>query len=247
MEVAKPGDSKDRHGQILETAARLICARGYEGTSIQDIAEACGLTKAGLYHHIRSKEHLLLQIMDYGMDVFEELVLSQVAPIADPLERLKACMEKNVLLMTHGWSKEVTIILHEHATLTGEARAHINARKKRYVRFLEAAFDEAVRARRIRPVDKTVAAFAFLGMVLWIYKWYRPDGALSEDVICKEMKDIFFRGVQIPQAARPSAPRHGRGAEPGARATRSKTGQGRKGRTAGKQAPSSRSRVKRRR
>ena len=54
---------KDRHRAILEAAARLICERSYEGTSIQDIADDCGLTKAGLYHHIRSKEHLLLEIM----------------------------------------------------------------------------------------------------------------------------------------------------------------------------------------
>ena len=109
------------------------------------IADASGLTKAGLYHHIRSKEHLLLEIQNYGMDVFEERVLHAVMPIKDPLERLKECMSRNIHLVTEGWSKEVTIILHEHATLTGEARAHINGRKKRYVRFLEDSFADAVR------------------------------------------------------------------------------------------------------
>ena len=60
-------------------------------------------------------------------------------------------MAKNIQLVTRGWSKEVTIILHEHATLTGEARAQINARKKRYVRFLEGSFAEAVRRRTDPP------------------------------------------------------------------------------------------------
>ena len=196
-------DPKSRRREILETAARVICEKSYEGASIQDIAEACGLTKAGLYHHIRSKEHLLLEIMNYGMDVFEEQVLNQVLPISDPLERLKACMEKNILLVTHGWSKEVTIILHEHATLTGEARAQINARKKRYVKFLETSFAEAVRDGQIRPVNPTVAAFAFLGMVLWIYKWFRPDGAIDAQTISREMQDLLFTPLQ----ARPAPPR----------------------------------------
>src|SRR5262249_49287564 len=115
-------DPKHRRRAILETAARVICERGYEGASIQDNARARGLTKAGLYHHIRSKEHLLLEIMNYGMDVFEEQVLHPVLGVADPLQRLKSCMEKNIRLVTRGWSKEVTIILHEHATLRGEAR-----------------------------------------------------------------------------------------------------------------------------
>jgi AcrR family transcriptional regulator len=199
--VEKGADSsKDRHRQILETAARLICEKGYDGASIQDIADACGLTKAGLYHHIRSKEHLLLEIQNYGMDVFEEQVLSQVIAIADPIERLKTCMLKNVLLVTQGWSKEVTIILHEHATLTGEARAQINARKKRYVRFLETSFAEAIRSGRMRPVNPTVAAFSFLGMVLWIYKWFRPDGEISAEELAAEMKNVLFGGLEIGAA-----------------------------------------------
>ena len=202
-----PDDPKGRHGAILETAARVICEKGYEGASIQDIAEACGLTKAGLYHHIRSKEHLLLEIQNYGMDVFEEQVLNQVLTIADPLERLKTCMEKNILLVTHGWSKEVTIILHEHATLTGDARAQINARKKRYVRFLENSFAEAVRDGQIRPVNPTVAAFAFLGMVLWIYKWFRPEGKIDAPTLVRDMQDLLFGSLPPPRPAkaRPAA------------------------------------------
>jgi len=207
-----PDDTKGRHHAILETAARVICEKGYEGASIQDIAEACGLTKAGLYHHIRSKEHLLLEIMNYGMDVFEEQVLNQVLPIPDPLERLKACMEKNILLVTHGWSKEVTIILHEHTTLTGEARAQINARKKRYVRFLENSFAEAIRDGEIRPVNPKVAAFAFLGMVLWIYKWFRPEGAIDAPTLVREMQDLLFGSLEAsaPRRPAPAPPRRRR-------------------------------------
>jgi AcrR family transcriptional regulator len=146
--------------------------------------------------------------MNYGMDVFEEQVLNQVLPIPDPLERLKACMEKNIVLVTHGWSKEVTIILHEHATLTGEARAQINARKKRYVRFLENSFAEAVRDGQIRPVNPTVAAFAFLGMVLWIYKWFRPEGKIDAPTLVREMQDLLFGPLDAADgpARRPSTP-----------------------------------------
>ena len=72
---SRPADPKSRRREILETAARLICEKGFNGASLRDIATACGLTKAGLYHHCRSKDHLLLEIMNYGMDLFEEQVL----------------------------------------------------------------------------------------------------------------------------------------------------------------------------
>jgi AcrR family transcriptional regulator len=192
-----PGQAaRTRHREILQTAAQLICRDGYGATPIQRIAEACGLTKAGLYHHIRSKEHLLLEIMNYGMDIFEEQVLSQVLPIADPVERLKACMEKHVRLVTGGRDKEITIILHEDGSLTGEGRAQINARKKRYIRFLESSFAEAVRDGRMRPVNPKVAAFSFLGTVNWIYKWFRPDGEIPEDQLTRDMLELFFGGIE---------------------------------------------------
>jgi AcrR family transcriptional regulator len=188
--------AKTRRREILQTAAQLICQNGYNATSMQSIAEACGLTKAGLYHHVRSKDHLLLEIMNYGMDIFEEQVLSQVLPIADPVDRLKACMERHVRLVTGGRDKEITIILHEDATLTGDARAQINARKKRYIRFLESSFTEAIRDGRIRPINPKVAAFSFLGTVNWIYKWFRPDGEIPEDQLIRNMQELFFGGIE---------------------------------------------------
>ncbi len=191
-----PSDPRDRHRRILEIAAGEICEWGFDGASIQRIAEACGLTKGGLYHHIRSKDHLLLEIMHYGMDLFEERVLEKVMPIADPVERLKETMRRNVLLATRDTRLEVTIILHEHATLTGEAQAQINARKKRYVRFLESSFVEAIRDGRFRSVHPKVATFSFLGSVLWTYKWFRSDGPVPAEQLADEMIDLFFTGLE---------------------------------------------------
>lgn len=192
-----------RYREILEIAARMICEKGYEGASIQEIADAVGLTKAGLYHHIRSKEQLLVEIMHYGMDIFEEHVLSQVEPIEDPLERLRAAMTKHVLMVTRDRTKEITIILHEHATLTGEERERINARKKRYVRFLERAFSEAIATGHIRRVDPKVATFAFLGAVNWIYKWFQPDGHISDEELVRGMQDVFFGGLEPRSTPKP--------------------------------------------
>jgi TetR/AcrR family transcriptional regulator, cholesterol catabolism regulator len=191
--MSRPRDH--RYHEILEGAARLIFQRGYEATSMQEIAEACGLTKAGLYHHIKTKEALLLAIQHYGMDMFDDMVLAKVGDIADPVARLRECMARNIALVTQDASKEVLIILHEHQTLTGTARDEINVRKKRYVRFLESAFREASERGQIRTVDPTLAAFSFLGVVLWTYKWYRADGKLTSRQLSDGMIDLFFEGM----------------------------------------------------
>ena len=191
--MSRPRDQ--RYHEILERAAKLIFQSGYEATSMQEIAEACGLTKAGLYHHIKTKEALLLAIMHYGMDLFDDMVIAKVSDIADPVARLRECMARNIALVTQDSSKEVTIILHEHQTLTGAARQEINTRKKRYVRFLESAFREAIERGQIRGVDPTLAAFSFLGVVLWTYKWYRADGKLGTRQLSDGMIDLFFEGL----------------------------------------------------
>jgi TetR/AcrR family transcriptional regulator, cholesterol catabolism regulator len=192
---ARVSSESQRFRSILERAARLIFQRGFEATSMAEIAKACGMTKAGLYHHVETKEALLLAIMQYGMDLFEEMVIDRVTHIEDPLERLRATMAHNVALVTHDSSKEVTIILHEHQTLTGAAQKEINARKKKYVRFLEAAFREAIERGQIRRVDPTLATFSFLGTVLWTYKWYRADGKLDPAQLSEGMIDLFFAGL----------------------------------------------------
>jgi len=184
-----------RQAQILETAARIFCEKGFDRASMGDVSAALGLTKAGVYHHIRSKEELLYAIMAYGMDLFEEKVLTQVSGIEDPLERLRATLRGHVLLVTRDRPKEITVILHESNALKGRFRERINARKRRYVRFLEKTFRELARGGLARKVDPAVASFAMLGMINWIYQWYRPGGRLSEEQLADALADLLLQGV----------------------------------------------------
>ena len=195
-------DRPTRRAQILETAARIFCEKGFDKASMEDVADAVGLTKAGLYHHIGSKDELLFAIMSYGMDLFEEKVLNRVMAISDPLERLKAALRGHVLLVIRDRPKEVTVILHETNALRGRFRGRINARKKRYVKFLEKTFREMIKSGAARRVDPSVAAFAMLGMINWIYQWYQPGGRLSEEAVADALSDVFLGGI----LARPSEP-----------------------------------------
>jgi AcrR family transcriptional regulator len=68
-------DETNRLGEIYRAAAVLICEKGYDATSMNDIAEAVGITKAGVYHHIKGKKDLLFRIMNFGMDELDEYVI----------------------------------------------------------------------------------------------------------------------------------------------------------------------------
>src|SRR5215211_5376570 len=78
-----------RRAAMMRTAAQLFRDRGFDATSVSDIARSLGLTKAGLYHHFESKEALLFEIMMFGLDKVRDDVLVHVRTIRDPEARLR--------------------------------------------------------------------------------------------------------------------------------------------------------------
>src|SRR5260370_41102008 len=87
---------EERASHIYRVAAEIMCQKGYEATSMNDIADAVGLTKAGIYHYIRGKEQLLFQIMSYGMDMVDEDVIAPARQVGDAEERLRTIVERHV-------------------------------------------------------------------------------------------------------------------------------------------------------
>ena len=190
-----PPRRETRTTQIYEAAARVFCEHGFGQSSMADVATAVEMTKAGIYHHIASKDELLFGIMSYGMDVFEERVLDRVEKIRDPLERLRATIRGHLLLVTRDRTKEVTVVLNEAHALHGDYRTKIDRRKRRYVRFLNETFRELQRKGSIREIDPRVATFALLGMINWTYHWYTADGRLRDTDLAEAYIDLFLSGL----------------------------------------------------
>jgi TetR/AcrR family transcriptional regulator, cholesterol catabolism regulator len=189
-------ETAQRLREICRVAARVFYEKSYDGASMQDIAEAVGLTKAGLYHHIGSKDHLLFEIMNYGMDILQETVVDRVQDIADPREKLRQTIAGHIDLIVRARDLEITVILHENRSLRGPLRTKINARKKAYIRFLEGLIADVQEQAGGKPlVQPDVAAFALLGMVNWLYQWYRPEGPIKQHQLAETYTDFFFRGL----------------------------------------------------
>ena len=163
---------------------------------MQDIADAVGLTKAGLYHHVGSKDRLLFEIMNYGMDILDEAVVSRVLQIADPTERLRQTIIGHIDLVVRTRNIEITVILHENRSLKGELRDKINTRKQAYIHLIEQTIAD-VQARTPAPplLSPKLAAFALLGMINWLYQWYRRDGPVQQEELAQAYGDFFFRGL----------------------------------------------------
>jgi AcrR family transcriptional regulator len=186
----------DSRQEILRTAARLFQQRGYDATSMNDVAAALKLSKGGLYHHFQSKDEILFEIMNHAMEITQERVLNPVRGIADPEERLRALIRLHIEVVLSPRDREITVMLHENHPLPPALRKRINARKKEYVHFLENLMEEVQRARHARgSVGPHAAAFALLGMINWIYQWHKPEGELHAQNLIPQFTDLIFGGI----------------------------------------------------
>src|SRR6201993_2090506 len=139
------GNGDFNRNRIFEIAAEVFHRKGYDNTSMSDVAAAAGLTKAGLYHHISSKESLLYTVLDYGLDLTQAYVLKPLERISDPLERLRTMIDLHLRLVLEERNLEVTGLLHECKTLSPSDRARIDKRKKEYVRMTTKLISDVVK------------------------------------------------------------------------------------------------------
>jgi AcrR family transcriptional regulator len=198
----------DSRQEILRTAARLFQQRGYDATSMNDVAASLKLSKGGLYHHFQSKDEILFEIMNHAMEITQERVLAPVRSIADPEERLRALIRRHMEVVLSPRDREITVMLHENHPLPPALRKRINQRKKEYIHFVEGLIAEvqskvqskvqsnAQHTRQTKcAVSPRAAAFALLGMINWIYQWYKPEGELQSANLIPQFTELLFGGI----------------------------------------------------
>lgn len=183
-----------RASHIYRAAAEIMCEKGYEATSMNDIAEAAGLTKAGIYHYIRGKEDLLFEIMNYAMDAVDHGVVAPAREIEDAEQRLRVIVERHARSVLEGVGA-LTIVLEETGALTPAHRRAITARKRAYFEFIRSTLRCLAAEGKLLPVDPTVATFSLLGMILWISRWYRRDGPIGAEQALRDYVEIGMSAV----------------------------------------------------
>ena len=191
--------SDGRAAEVYRTAAQIILEKGYDATSVSDIAQALGITKAGLYHYIHGKTQLLFDIMQYGLDELDREVAQPAKKIADAETRLRFMIGMHARIVTRG-EGAVTILVDEARALTPAQGRKITQRKRAYLDFLRATLKEMKGQRKLRGVDLTVAAFSLLGMINCLWRWYQADGPLNERQIAEAIVDIALNGLISPAA-----------------------------------------------
>jgi AcrR family transcriptional regulator len=179
---------------LLVVAVELFNERGYDGTSMEDLARRLGVTKAAIYHHVSSRDELLRLATDRALDGLFAVASSVSALSGSALSRLEALVRGAVVVLVERLPF-VTLLLRARGNTPVERAAL--ARRREFDRLVTDLVAQAVSEGDLRPdVDPAVTSRLLFGMVNSLVEWYRPRGlspsALS-DAVCK----VAFDGIRV--------------------------------------------------
>lgn len=184
---------------ILREAAASFNRKGYHGTSLTDIAQTLGVSKAALYTYVKSKDELLLYCHEAAMDAAAESARQAREAGGSALEQFCATL-RNYLRMIMS-NEACYVVLLEEQALHAEQVAQIVARRDRFEADLRGLIATGIQDGSVAPCNPKLAVFAALGALNWVQKWYLPGGAWSSEQIAVALVQLIERMV----SARPAS------------------------------------------
>ncbi|HEY7788936.1 MAG TPA: TetR/AcrR family transcriptional regulator [Vicinamibacterales bacterium] len=192
--------------EILKSAAAAFRRRGYHGATVEEIAAALEMNKGNLYYYFRNKEEILFACHQYSLDILLDL-LDRVLASPDPpdirLRTLIGAFVHTILDELHG-----TALFIDLQPLTPAHLRQVIARRDRFDRGIRQILEDGMEAGLFAPADPKLVAFAMLGAVNWIPRWFDPRGAAPSQEIADAFADFLIAGLRAdPIANRPDARR----------------------------------------
>jgi len=179
---------------ILEAAAQIFSEKGFHAASMQDIARSVNLQKASLYHHVSSKQEILLELLDRALDILIEQIGAVVSQSGSPEAKLHQAMQVYLQILTdqRGLS---AVLLFEHRSLNDELKFRHLPRRDRFEALWRSLIQEGVDAGVFVCEDPAQATRALLGVMNWTLTWYRDDGPFTAREIADQYASLFLNGL----------------------------------------------------
>jgi TetR/AcrR family transcriptional regulator, cholesterol catabolism regulator len=186
--------SKRKLDRIVRSAARVFYEKGYEGASIRDISRASGVSLAGLYYYVESKQQLLYLIQVYTFKAVLARLEERLEGVSDPVEKLRILVHNHLdYFLKH--PLEMKVLSHEDEALEGGYRKEVLQIKRRYYGIAAGTFEEMCARGIARKMNPRVAVLSLFGMMNWVYTWHRPKIDPGADALTESMAEMFLHGV----------------------------------------------------
>ncbi|QOZ46982.1 TetR/AcrR family transcriptional regulator [Bradyrhizobium sp. CCBAU 53340] len=210
--VANQAEASDRVLQILAEAGRLFASKGFEGTSMRDIAVACGISKSLLYHHFSNKDEIYARVA-VGSTLELYLFVRDRIPDGPPAQKIRAFMVATAEYFRRyrwAWIASTTAFWNDPDRHRHKERL---TRRDRFENFLRGLIQEAIDAGEIRKVDVPMTGRLILSSLNWMHRWYNPNKSATPEQIADIFFDMIFNGLrsgELVELPTPEPPKAGR-------------------------------------
>lgn len=193
--VENRGTYDDRLNRIL-TAATLVIARdGYEKASMRAIASAAGVSLAGLYHYLDSKDHLLFLIQSRAFNSLLATLRERLLGVDDPIDQLRVMVRSHVSYFAANMAA-LKVCSHELDSLSGPAYEQLRQTRHDYYGLVRSMVDRIIESSNEHSrLDAHVATMSLFGMLNWLYRWYDPTAGLSPTRLANQITAQFLGGL----------------------------------------------------
>ncbi|MBS4026881.1 MAG: TetR family transcriptional regulator [Clostridia bacterium] len=182
------------HREIIEAAVQLFKKNGYPTTSMQDIANELGCTKAAIYYYFTGKEDLLLAIMNLTMTIAERNLAQVLAQELDPPQTLKAILKSHITSIFEEQAY-ITVFFFDKHYLSPENLHKINLRRRGYEQEIARVVEQGMKEGYLEQVEVQPIVYAMLGMCNWMIQWYQPAGRLKTEEIAQIYWELIYQGI----------------------------------------------------
>jgi AcrR family transcriptional regulator len=187
--------------EIFERATALFAERGFAGTSLQDIADAMGMTRPALYHYVKNKNEILSKLVtEITEGPAQQLAAINAQPALSPTERLRE-MVRVVVTRTAQQPSRFRLLIRSESDLPPELSAIHERAKRRVLAEFVGAIEEGARRGEFRPVDARVAALGVLGLCNWVAWWHHARDGLGPAEIAEQLSEMAVQSIARPDGA----------------------------------------------
>ena len=179
---------------ILRSAARAFRRRGYHGASVEEIARTLDMTKGNLYYYFRNKQEMLFLCHDYSLDILLALLAEVEAGGRSPALKLRQLIEAFVRMIIDELNG--TALTLDFQALSPRLLRRVIAKRDRFDRGVRQVLADGMRDGSFAPGDPKLLAFAILGAVNWITRWFDPKGEASSEQIGRAFADYLVSGLR---------------------------------------------------
>ena len=205
------GHSRTRYelveNELLARAADLFAERGYNGTSLQDIAEAMGMTRPAIYHYFENKDALLVALVDGVTEGREELLRSiRRNPDLTPEMKLQQAMHEMARQVAE-YSARYRLLILSNSDLPKHIAAQNDRARRDVTEHLVAIILEGIAAGTFHDVDARLASYVSLGMCNSIAWWFKPNGEMTSKAVADVVTELTLRSLKRPRPQVPLTPK----------------------------------------